>query len=109
MIVAFLAGAEMVKLQAVGMVQEKQFGEILLRKAKAFDSVFDEKRRMNRLIRNVSVNADLKIGHYNGKIMTTEERKAALEAIFTRRTTGYDRASCWRARRRKISGASGAR
>ncbi len=43
MIVAFLAVLEMVKLQAVAMVQEKQFGEILLRKAKAFDSVFDEK------------------------------------------------------------------
>ena len=43
MIVAFLALLEMVKLQAVAIVQEKQFGEILLRKSKSFDSVFDEK------------------------------------------------------------------
>src|SRR5229473_2025112 len=43
MIVAFLAVLEMVKLQAIAMVQEKQFGEILLRKAKAFDAVFDER------------------------------------------------------------------
>ena len=43
MIVAFLAVLEMVKLQAVAIVQEKQFGEILLRKSKSFDNVFDEK------------------------------------------------------------------
>jgi segregation and condensation protein A len=43
MIVAFLAVLEMVKLQAVAIVQEKQFGEILLRKSKSFDTVFDEK------------------------------------------------------------------
>src|SRR6478736_1867429 len=43
MIVAFLAVLEMVKLQAVAIVQEKQFGEIRLRKAKSFDTVFDEK------------------------------------------------------------------
>jgi segregation and condensation protein A len=43
MIVAFLAVLEMVKLQAVAIAQDNQFGEILLRKAKAFDSVFDEK------------------------------------------------------------------
>src|ERR1700757_3688746 len=49
MIVAFLAVLEMVKLQAVAIVQEKQFGEILLRKSKSFDSVFDEKGEM-RLI-----------------------------------------------------------
>ena len=42
MIVAFLAVLEMVKLQAVAMVQEKQFGEILLRKHKMFDTIFDE-------------------------------------------------------------------
>jgi segregation and condensation protein A len=42
MIVAFLAVLEMVKLQAIAMVQEKQFGEILLRKHKMFDTVFDE-------------------------------------------------------------------
>jgi segregation and condensation protein A len=43
MIVAFLAVLEMVKLQAVMLVQEKQFGEILLRKSKAFDTIFDER------------------------------------------------------------------
>jgi segregation and condensation protein A len=42
MIVAFLAVLEMVKLQAVVLVQEKQFGEILVRKHKMFDLVFDE-------------------------------------------------------------------
>jgi len=42
MIVAFLAVLEMVKLQAVALVQEKQFGEILVRKHKMFDLVFDE-------------------------------------------------------------------
>src|ERR1700687_1502155 len=42
MIVAFLAVLEMVKLQALAMVQEKQFGEIVLRKHKMFDTVFDE-------------------------------------------------------------------
>ncbi len=42
MIVAFLAVLEMVKMQAVAMVQEKQFGEILLRKHKMFETVFDE-------------------------------------------------------------------
>ena len=42
MIVAFLAVLEMVKLQAVALVQEKQFGAILLRKHKMFDVVFDE-------------------------------------------------------------------
>src|SRR5262249_28854261 len=49
MIVAFLAVLEMVKLQAVGMVQEKQFGDILLKKAKAFDSVFDEKGELKQI------------------------------------------------------------
>ena len=43
MIVAFLAVLEMVKLQAVALVQEKQFGDILVRKHKMFDLVFDEK------------------------------------------------------------------
>ena len=42
MIVAFLAVLEMVKLQAVALVQEKQFGEILVRKHKMFDLAFDE-------------------------------------------------------------------
>ncbi len=42
MIVAFLAVLEMVKLQAVALVQEKMFGEIFVRKGKAFDVMFDE-------------------------------------------------------------------
>lgn len=42
MIVAFLAVLEMVKLQAVVLAQEKQFGDILLKKSKGFDTVFDE-------------------------------------------------------------------
>ena len=42
MIVAFLAVLEMVKLQAVALVQERMFGEIVVRKGKAFDVVFDE-------------------------------------------------------------------
>jgi segregation and condensation protein A len=42
MIVAFLAVLEMVKLQAVLLFQEKQFGEILVKKAKGFDVAFDE-------------------------------------------------------------------
>jgi segregation and condensation protein A len=42
MIVAFLAVLEMVKLQAVALTQEKQFGDILIKKAKAFDVAFDE-------------------------------------------------------------------
>jgi segregation and condensation protein A len=41
MIVAFLAVLEMVKLQAVAMVQQKQFGDIWLRKQKMFDVIFD--------------------------------------------------------------------
>ncbi|HME13388.1 MAG TPA: segregation/condensation protein A, partial [Candidatus Acidoferrum sp.] len=43
MIVAFLAVLEMVKLQAVALAQEAQFGDIVVRKYKAFDTVFDEK------------------------------------------------------------------
>jgi segregation and condensation protein A len=42
MIVAFLAVLEMVKLQAVALGQEKQFGDIVVQKAKAFDVAFDE-------------------------------------------------------------------
>ena len=42
MIVAFLAVLEMVKLQAVALMQEKQFGDIWVRKHKMFDLVFDE-------------------------------------------------------------------
>ena len=42
MIVAFLAVLEMVKMQAVALSQEKQFGEIVVKKGKGFDAVFDE-------------------------------------------------------------------
>lgn len=42
MIVAFLAVLEMVKLEAVGLAQEKQFGEIVIKRGKAFDVIFDE-------------------------------------------------------------------
>src|SRR5271168_4713433 len=42
MIVAFLAVLEMVKLQAVGLAQERQFGEIVVKKGKSFDVIFDE-------------------------------------------------------------------
>ncbi len=42
MIVAFLALLEMVKLQAVALIQEKQFGDIQLKRAKSFDVAFDE-------------------------------------------------------------------
>jgi len=41
MIVAFLAVLEMVKLQAVALAQEKQFADILVKRAKAFDAAFD--------------------------------------------------------------------
>ncbi|HXM97717.1 MAG TPA: segregation/condensation protein A [Candidatus Dormibacteraeota bacterium] len=42
MIVAFLAVLEMVKLQAVALAQETQFGEIVVRKHKMFEAIFDE-------------------------------------------------------------------
>src|SRR5271165_5677489 len=42
MIVAFLAVLEMVKLQAVLLVQENQFADILVKKSKSFDVAFDE-------------------------------------------------------------------
>jgi len=42
MIVAFLAVLEMVKLQAVALAQEKQFGDILVKRAKSFDAAFDD-------------------------------------------------------------------
>jgi segregation and condensation protein A len=42
MIVAFLAVLEMVKLQAVGLAQDQQFGDIVVRKGKAFETIFDE-------------------------------------------------------------------
>lgn len=41
MIVALLAVLEMVRLQAVVLVQEKMFGDVLLRKHKMFDLVFE--------------------------------------------------------------------
>ena len=49
MIVAFLAVLEMVKLQAVALAQEAQFGDIVVRKHKMFDSVFDEKGEIKAL------------------------------------------------------------
>ena len=49
MIVAFLVVLEMVKLQAVGMAQERQFGEILLKKGKGFDTVFDERGELRMI------------------------------------------------------------
>ena len=49
MIVAFLAVLEMVKLQAVALVQEKQFGDILVRKHKMFDLVFDESGEVKQI------------------------------------------------------------
>src|SRR5271156_6785054 len=42
MIVAFLAVLEMVKLQAVALAQEAQFGDIVVKKGKGFDVAFDE-------------------------------------------------------------------
>jgi segregation and condensation protein A len=42
MIVAFLAVLEMVKLQAVALVQEKHFADIVVKKSKSFDQAFDE-------------------------------------------------------------------
>jgi len=42
MIVAFLALLEMVKLQALALIQEKQFGDILVKKSKSFDPAFDD-------------------------------------------------------------------
>src|SRR5271156_2590319 len=49
MIVAFLAVLEMVKLQAVGLAQEKQFGEIVVKKGKAFDVIFDERGEIKQI------------------------------------------------------------
>jgi segregation and condensation protein A len=49
MIVAFLAVLEMVKLQAVGLAQEKQFGEIVVKKGKAFDVIFDERGEIRQI------------------------------------------------------------
>jgi segregation and condensation protein A len=49
MIVAFLAVLEMVKLQVVALVQEKMFGEILVKKGKAFDVMFDENGEIKQI------------------------------------------------------------
>jgi len=50
MIVAFLAVLEMVRMQALLMIQEKQFGDIVLRKHKMFDMVFDEQGEPRQVI-----------------------------------------------------------
>ncbi len=42
MIVAFLAVLELVRMQAVALVQESAFGDILVRKHRMFDVIFDE-------------------------------------------------------------------
>jgi segregation and condensation protein A len=49
MIVAFLAVLEMVRLQAILLVQERQFDDILLRKHKMFDVVFAEDGRIRQI------------------------------------------------------------
>ncbi len=49
MIVAFLAVLELVRLQAVVLVQQQSFGEILLRKHKMFDVVFADGPGMPRI------------------------------------------------------------
>jgi segregation and condensation protein A len=49
MIVAFLAVLEMVKLQAVGLAQAKQFGEIVVRKGQGFETVFDENGALRQI------------------------------------------------------------
>ena len=49
MIVAFLAVLEMVKLQAVLLIQEKMFGEIVVKKGKAFEAIFDENGAMKQV------------------------------------------------------------
>lgn len=41
MIVALLAVLEMVRMQAIELVQEKMFGDVLLKKHKMFDAVFE--------------------------------------------------------------------
>jgi len=49
MIVAFLAVLEMVKLQAVLLAQEKMFGEIVVKRGKAFDVMFDENGEIRQI------------------------------------------------------------
>jgi len=36
-------------LQAVGLAQEKQFGEIVVKKGKAFDVIFDERGEIKQI------------------------------------------------------------
>jgi segregation and condensation protein A len=49
MIVAFLAVLEMVKLQAVLLAQEKMFGEIVVKRGKAFDVMFDDNGEIRQI------------------------------------------------------------
>jgi len=49
MIVAFLAVLEMVKLQAVILAQDKQFGSIVVRRHKMFEAAFDEKGEIQQI------------------------------------------------------------
>jgi segregation and condensation protein A len=49
MIVAFLAVLEMVKLQAVILAQDKQFGSIVVRRHKMFEAAFDEKGEIRQI------------------------------------------------------------
>jgi segregation and condensation protein A len=49
MVVALLSVLEMVRLQAVALVQEKTFGDILLRKHKAFDLIFQGDEAIARI------------------------------------------------------------
>jgi segregation and condensation protein A len=51
MIVALLAVLELVRLQAIQLVQHEQFGEIRLRKYKQFDAVFSGGESLNPAIR----------------------------------------------------------
>src|SRR5204863_427975 len=82
MIVAFLAVLEMVKLQAVALVQEKQFGDILVRKHKMFDLVFDESGGFKQIDEEYTKRRSRQgCRRYKKNHMTNEERKAALEAI----------------------------
>ena len=49
MIVAFLAVLEMVRLQAILVVQSELFGDVLLRKHKMFDAVFEGGAALSRI------------------------------------------------------------
>jgi len=49
MIVALLAVLEMVRLQAIALVQEKIFGDVLLRRGKLFEAAFDENGAIARV------------------------------------------------------------